>query len=82
MIKQYIVGLIRLLYSAIFFNFLHLTPDYAKYDEIALNVIRIFLISGITLLAAFHARLDLCAQHHIISRSTRVATSSLNFSNL
>ena len=59
---------ISLLYSAIFFNFLHLTPDLAKYDKIPLNVIRIFLISGITLLAAFHARLELCAQHHIVSR--------------
>ena len=40
---------------------LHLTPVLAKYDEIPLNVISIFLISSITFLAAFHARLDLCA---------------------
>ena len=70
---------IRLLYFAIFYNFLYLTLDLAKYDKIPLNVISIFLISGISLLAAFHARLELCAQHHIVSRG---ATGSLKFSNL
>ena len=51
---------IWLLYSAIFCKSLNMTPDLAKYDEIPLNVIRIFLISVISLLVAFHARLDLC----------------------
>ena len=62
----------------LFFNSLHLTPDLAKYEEIPLNV-SIFLISDITLLAAFHAILDLCTQHHIVIRG---ATGSLNFFNL
>ena len=60
--------IIRLWYSAIFFNSLHLTQDLAKYDEIPLNVISILFISGILLLATLHARLDLFAQHHIISK--------------
>ena len=61
------------------FNSLLLTPDLAKYDKIPFNVISIFLISGISLLAAFHAILELCAQHHIVSRGP---TGLLLFSNL
>ena len=61
------------------FNSLHLTPDLAKYDKIPFNVISIFLIYGISLLADFYAVLELCAQHHIVSRG---ATGSLLFSNL
>ena len=67
------------MYSAIFLNSLHLNPYLAKYDEIPLNSISIFLISGISLFDAFHARLGLFAQHHIASRG---ATISLNFSNI
>ena len=50
---------IGLLYSAIFLKTLHLTPDLAKYNEIPLNYISIFLIYSISLLAAFHAILNL-----------------------
>ena len=58
---------------------LYLTPDLVKYDEISLNVNRIFCNFWYLFLAAFHARLDLCAKHHIVSRG---ATGLLNFSNI